>query len=62
MIITVYTGNCKVKEPTLERFLAASTDDLSLLCEKERRLLKLVEDYTEEGGKEKEKKEFEKFK
>ena len=62
VMLTLATVQAKPDEYKLEKYVSASTDDLSILCNKERRLIEQVTEYVENSGSSKDKTEFAKFK
>ena len=50
LVLALAAVHAKPDEYKLEKYVSASTDDLSILCEKERRLLVQLEDVIKQSG------------
>ena len=62
LVLTLAAVHAKPDEYKLEKYVSASTDDLSILCEKERRLLVQLEDVIKQSGENSDQTLFSKFK
>jgi len=62
LVLALAAVHAKPDEYKLEKYVSASTDDLSILCEKERRLLVQLEDVIKQSGENSDQTLFSKFK